>query len=143
MSSALVLVSGSRRIGPTSPAANAIRARLMRYRTDFSRVVVFHGGAEGADNVADVWARSNANSLIVLPALWERFGKAAGGKRNDELLQALLAAYENDRQRHLVPTAFVDCFPCPESCGTWDMYYKAQRYTLPAVFEVGIPGREL
>lgn len=48
--------------------------------------VVLHGGARGADTMADNWARRLGLRVKVFPAAWKQYGNAAGPKRNQEML---------------------------------------------------------
>lgn len=56
--------------------------------------ILIHGGASGADALADKWAKSRAKVHICYPAVWKDHGKAAGPIRNRDMLlfaQALVA----------------------------------------------------
>lgn len=56
-----------------------------RYPND--DMVIVHGGARGADTLADLWAKSRKVPVIAVPADWETHGKAAGVIRNAEMLK--------------------------------------------------------
>lgn len=45
-----------------------------------------HGGARGADYIAGVFAKRMHFHVEVYEADWENFGKAAGPKRNQEMV---------------------------------------------------------
>jgi hypothetical protein len=47
---------------------------------------VIHGGATGADNLADQWAKSHGIPLTSFPADWMKYGKSAGPIRNREMI---------------------------------------------------------
>lgn len=49
--------------------------------------VVIHGGARGADSLADRWAYENEVERIVYHADWEGKGKKAGPLRNERMLK--------------------------------------------------------
>ena len=68
---------------------------------------VIHGGASGADALADAWARRHGIQPVRCDALWTSFGKYAGPRRN----RAMLA---------LNPDLVV-AFPLADSKGTFDM----------------------
>lgn len=51
-------------------------------------VVIVHGGARGADAVADACARESGWRVEVFKADWEKFGHAAGPRRNTAMLAA-------------------------------------------------------
>lgn len=48
---------------------------------------VIHGGARGADALAENWAISRGVPYARVPAQWERYGRGAGQKRNGWMLQ--------------------------------------------------------
>lgn len=48
--------------------------------------ILIHGGASGADALADKWAKSRAKVHICYPAEWKENGKAAGPIRNRDML---------------------------------------------------------
>lgn len=55
------------------------------------RPVLIHGGARGADTIAAeefVELFGHRGSVEVFPADWERYGKAAGYRRNAEMVKA-------------------------------------------------------
>lgn len=47
---------------------------------------VIHGNARGADALAGKWARERGIEEVPCPALWEKYGKSAGIKRNEYML---------------------------------------------------------
>lgn len=48
---------------------------------------LIHGGARGADYLAGQWAKQhNGVTVVVVPAEWGKHGKAAGPKRNQEMV---------------------------------------------------------
>lgn len=48
--------------------------------------MLVHGGARGADTLADQWAKSNNIHRARVDALWDTRGKAAGMDRNAAML---------------------------------------------------------
>lgn len=74
-------------------------------------VVVIHGGARGADTLADVWATSNGCEIKKYLADWNDWGKAAGPMRNAKMLE--------DNPDIAIVFAF------PGSNGTADMVKKS------------------
>lgn len=52
---------------------------------DLSKVEIVSGGARGTDSLAERYAKSRNIKLTVFPADWERYGRAAGFVRNDEM----------------------------------------------------------
>lgn len=56
------------------------------YGNTLPNVVIIHGGAKGADSLADRWAVVNWTGLEVYPADWNKYGKSAGYIRNKQML---------------------------------------------------------
>lgn len=77
---------------------------------------VIHGGARGADNLADRWAQYCGIACEVYEADWETHGKAAGPMRNQKML--------DDGKPDLV-VAF------PGGRGTADMVRRAKKAGVP------------
>lgn len=77
-----VLVSGSRNWSD----AGTIHTALNEMRAVHGEIIVVHGGAKGADSIADSWARLRDVPVEVYPAQWDKYGKAAGMKRNQQML---------------------------------------------------------
>lgn len=48
--------------------------------------VIIEGGANGADAIARLWGESRGIHVCTVRALWERYGKAAGPKRNEAMM---------------------------------------------------------
>lgn len=49
--------------------------------------LVIHGDARGADRLAGGWANQRGIEQRAYPANWEKHGKAAGFRRNEEMLR--------------------------------------------------------
>ena len=100
-----VIVCGSRRW--------ADRDMIRRALVEVGATVVIEGEAQGADTIAREIAEELSIPVETYPADWERYGKAAGPKRNARML----AEGRPD---------IVLAFPLPESNGTLDMVKKAR-----------------
>ena len=48
---------------------------------------IVSGGAKGADTLAEWYAKERGYQMHVFPADWDRFGKSAGYKRNEQMHQ--------------------------------------------------------
>lgn len=82
-----VLVTGSRDWADYTAVMAALSFELMVAEFVGDDMVVIHGGARGADHIADVWARTMACLEVEeYPADWDRYGKAAGHIRNFEMV---------------------------------------------------------
>lgn len=73
---------------------------------------VIHGGAPGADTLANEWAGKNGAAVEEYPAEWEVHGKVAGPIRNQVML---------DKSQPDLVVAF------PGGNGTEDMVRRARR----------------
>lgn len=79
---------------------------------------IAHGGAQGADTVADVWARSHGVPVHVYEADWRRFGKSAGPRRNRDMFG------------RFNPDVLV---ACPGNRGTADMVWVVEQALRPVL----------
>lgn len=49
---------------------------------------LYHGGCRtGADAIADSWARRRGFQVVVVPANWKKYGRAAGPLRNKAMVE--------------------------------------------------------
>jgi hypothetical protein len=59
--------------------------------------VVVSGAARGADRMGENWAKRNGITIDSRPANWDKYGKSAGYKRNQEMADnadALIAVWD-------------------------------------------------
>ena len=113
------LICGSRKW----PETDAERVEEMLNYLDqemlFMTIVV--GGAPGIDTIAEKWARKRNKTVKVFAANWNKYGKSAGPRRNQQML---------DEGKPDIVIAFPD----PKSSkGTQDMISKAERADLPLI----------
>ena len=90
----LVAIAGGKHIDPA-----AVIARLDRVRAKYSGLVIVHGGGPGVDRITARWAERNGVHQIVCKPDWEKHGRAAPFRRNDELLNLMpkgLVAFEGN-----------------------------------------------
>ncbi|AGT14315.1 hypothetical protein ADZZY_67 [Mycobacterium phage Adzzy] len=85
-----VLITGSRVWQARTTIWDALKAEWDRYP---GGLIVVHGGARGADDIADRWAWGmKQTGWNVNPELhradWDRYGKRAGILRNIEMVKA-------------------------------------------------------
>ena len=78
-----VAISGSRHLKDKEWLWAKLDA-LLTHR--LATLTILHGGAEGVDRYADEWARAKGVPVEMFPADWKQFGKAAGPKRNAEMI---------------------------------------------------------
>ena len=81
----LVAIAGGRDIA--DPAA--VIERLDKAREKYADIVLVHGGGPGVEKIAASWAERNGVHQIVCKPDWDRHGRAAPFRRNDELLNLL------------------------------------------------------
>lgn len=95
MTEDLVLICGSRNISPDDSVA-----KFLEYaKSIYKNLVIIHGAAKGVDTCAD----NNAKKLNIKtephPADWDKYGKGAGPRRNQEMLNRkpkLVVAFHED-----------------------------------------------
>ncbi len=80
----LVAIAGGKDAEPS-----AVIARLDQARAKYSDIVIVHGGGPGVDRIAARWAETNGVHQIVCKPDWNRHGRAAPFRRNDEMLDLL------------------------------------------------------
>ena len=81
----LVAIAGGKDIA--NPAA--VIERLDKAREKYADMVLVHGGGPGVEKIAASWAERNGVHQIVCKPDWDRHGRAAPFRRNDELLNLL------------------------------------------------------
>lgn len=99
----VVLVCGGRKYANGKHLDSILRA--------VAPTAVVHGGAPGADSLADGWARSRGVPVVRVDALWDFYGDSAGCRRNGWMLD-------------LVRVHLVVAFPGGD--GTADMVRRAK-----------------
>jgi len=80
----LVAVAGGKDVDPA-----AVIARLDRVRAKHGDLIIVHGGGPGVDRIAARWAERNGVHQVVCKPDWDRHGRAAPFRRNDELLNLM------------------------------------------------------
>lgn len=92
MPTARLLITGSRNFGDQGHVDIALMrtalkdARRKLHDAGFDRIVLVHGAARGADQLAAVVGKSMGFVLDPHPAQWSVHGKAAGPIRNKEMV---------------------------------------------------------
>lgn len=109
-----VLVCGGRNFDD----ADFVWERLDFWHEFWGIDLIIHGGAKGADLLAEKWAISHDITHISFKPGWSQYGPAAGPLRNKKML---------DEGRPDMVLAF------PGGRGTADMVYQAHDAGLPVV----------
>ena len=81
----LVAIAGGKDID--NPAA--VIAQLNKTRAKYEDMILVHGGGPGVEKIAANWADRNGVHQIVCKPDWDRHGRAAPFRRNEELLNLL------------------------------------------------------
>lgn len=82
-----ILITGSRNWPDRVVVANAIRQAWIDADKPY-RVTVVHGGARGADYIADQFARRMRFEVEQHVADWDKYGKRAGYVRNQQMVDS-------------------------------------------------------
>ena len=91
-------------------------ASLDEIRNEYVEIEIISGHANGADKLAEEYAKRLGISLKVFPANWKKYGRAAGPIRNREMLSYII-------EGEPVVVAFWD----GRSKGTKNMIEQAKR----------------
>ena len=106
-----ILVCGGRNYGDAKTVAHY----LDHFRGQVTMVI--QGGAQGADRLAKQWAESHGIHYAEVPALWQAYSRAAGGRRNSAML-----ILEPDL-----------CIAFPGGTGTADMVKQCKRANVTTI----------
>lgn len=97
-----------------------LKATLDKLKETLELECLIEGQAKGADQLAGKWADENDVTHLKFPADWKRYGRSAGWKRNQRML---------DEGQPSIVVAF------PGGVGTKDMVQRAKKAGVP-VYEV-------
>ena len=81
----LVAIAGGKNVSN----AGAVFAPLDKARAKYDDIILCHGGGPGVERIAAQWAERNGVHQVVCKPDWDRHGRAAPFRRNDELLNLL------------------------------------------------------
>lgn len=79
-----LLIVGSRGINDYSFVSSKIDKLIAPIRYKY-RFLIVTGGARGVDSLAERYASENGMDIYIIPADWNKYGKAAGYIRNEEM----------------------------------------------------------
>ncbi|ATN88129.1 hypothetical protein SEA_CINDARADIX_56 [Mycobacterium phage Cindaradix] len=116
-----VLVTGSRDWMDRHAVWNTLQAELDRHPDG---IVVVHGAARGADDIADRWAWGMLQMGYRVepedhPADWDTYGRAAGHRRNAQMVR--------------LGADVCHAFPLKDSIGTFGCMELAEKAGIPVV----------
>ena len=81
----LVAIAGGKDVA--DPAA--VTAHLDKAKAKYADIILAHGGGPGVERIAARWAERNGVHQVVCKPDWQRHGRAAPFRRNEELLNLL------------------------------------------------------
>lgn len=91
-----VIIAGSRGFSNYKLLKEKCNEYLREKRKEYN-IIIISGGARGADTLGEKYAQEEGFSLEVFPANWNKFGKSAGFRRNEqmaEIADALIAFWD-------------------------------------------------
>ena len=91
-----VIIAGSRGFSNYKLLREKCNEYLREKRKNYN-IIIISGGARGADTLGEKYAQDEGFSLEVFPANWNKFGKSAGFRRNEQMAEvadALIAFWD-------------------------------------------------
>jgi hypothetical protein len=113
-----VIIAGSREFTDFEYAKKKLEPLFKNINKD--EIEIISGNARGADKIGEEWAKFKNYKLSIFPAQWNKFGKSAGYKRNEEM-----ANYAKESE-----TPRLICFWNYESKGTKHMIDIAKKLNI-------------
>ena len=103
-----VIVAGSRTIQDYGLVKYCIDTLQTEHSIEVTEIV--SGTATGVDTLGERWAQENNVPIKRFPADWNRYGKSAGYRRNEEMARyanALLAIWDGESRgtKHMINLA--------------------------------------
>jgi hypothetical protein len=111
-----VIVAGSRLINHQPTIDHAITSAFNVWMAEdkgnwisYFRPEIVSGGAHGVDFCGEKYAKKRDLSLKIFPAEWDKYGKGAGFRRNEEMADyadALIAVWDGQSKgtKHMIET---------------------------------------
>ena len=115
-----VIIAGSRKFNDYQKMLLTLDRLGVHLINTIDPVEIVSGHARGADELGERFAEVYGYPLKIFPADWDKYGKAAGPIRNEQM-----AKYASEADRGILIA-----FPIGESRGTRNMIEIAKRYGL-------------
>jgi hypothetical protein len=115
-----VIIAGSRKFNDYNKMLFTVDRIGLHLINTIDPVEIVSGHARGADELGERFAEAYGYPLKIFPADWDKYGKAAGPIRNEQM-----AKYASEADRGILIA-----FPIGESRGTRNMIEIAKRYGL-------------
>jgi len=116
MKNVVLVVTGSRHHQDKDLIHKHLDQALLTAKLRDGALILLEGGAQGADRIAQDWAKANSVAHVCVKPDWQKYGKAAGMIRN----QAMVDKAVNLAKEYDSDFLFGLAFPLKESKGTWD-----------------------
>ena len=115
-----VIIAGSRKFNDYNKMLTELDNLGIHLINSIDPIEIVSGHAFGADTLGEKFAKAYNYPLRIFPANWDKYGKAAGPIRNEQMAKY---AAEADR-------GMLIAFPIGESKGTRNMIKLAKQYGL-------------
>lgn len=79
-----IVVAGGREFTDFDKLTYVMDKLLINKRTDH-KIIIVCGGARGADALGKQYAELRGYDVLLMKADWDKFGKSAGYRRNDDM----------------------------------------------------------
>lgn len=101
-----VIIAGSRGFSNYKLLKEKCNEYLREKRKEYN-IIIISGGARGTDTLGEKYAQDEGFSLEVFPANWNKFGKSAGFRRNEQMAEvadALIAFWDgkSNGTKHMI-----------------------------------------
>ena len=101
-----VIIAGSRGFSNYKLLKEKCNKYLCEKRKEYN-IIIISGGARGADTLGEKYAQDEGFSLEKFPANWNKFGKSAGFRRNEQMAEvadALIAFWDgkSNGTKHMI-----------------------------------------
>jgi len=89
-----IIIAGSRDFSDYATLEKRVKEFIahLALRHAGKQIVIISGAARGADRLGERFALNNDCRLVKMPADWDRYGKSAGYRRNEEMVKVADAA---------------------------------------------------
>lgn len=115
-----IIIAGSRQFNDYHKMLTELDNLGIHLINSIDPIEIVSGHASGADTLGERFAKTYHYPLKIFPAEWDKYGKAAGPIRNEQMAKY---AAEADR-------GMLIAFPIGESKGTRNMIKLARQYGL-------------
>jgi predicted Rossmann fold nucleotide-binding protein DprA/Smf involved in DNA uptake len=105
-----LVIAGSRTVVNIQHLYNAILTLGLGDTVKNEVTEIISGGANGADKLGEILAAKLNKTLTIMPAEWDKYGKGAGYRRNEEMAElgdAVLVLYDgiSKGSKHMIELA--------------------------------------